>query len=174
VIVAGVPLGGGRFRIGPLRPGSYRVEASDGVNEPIEAVGHGTAFEVDREEISATITMDRGASIRGVVVDRSNEPIPDTWVSATCQEVMDPLWARALVMRPKHTMSDEKGQFELKGLRPDARCTVHGERPDGLSGSKVDIGAGEDVVVALTEAAPSSQPAVGNMRAPQGGGQARR
>jgi hypothetical protein len=155
-VFGGVSLGRGRFRLGPLPPGRYEVHASDGVNEPIRAGGPSGVFDVDRGVVAAMITVDRSGSIRGVVVDQSHQPVPDTWVSAQCQETaVDPIWARTLAGRPKQTMSDKEGRFVVKDLRADARCTVRAEQPFGLAGGKSDVSAGDDIVVALTEVAES-------------------
>jgi hypothetical protein len=153
-----VALGNGRFRIDHLPPGKYRVQAADGVNPPFEAADvAGGIFEVSRGVVNATITVDRDATIHGRVVDSSGQPIPDTWVSASCktaaaEALPGPSFGRRF--RPfaaKRTISSRDGQFTLRDLESTAICSLRAEQPFGMDGLKDNVSAGtDDVVVTLT------------------------
>jgi hypothetical protein len=156
----GVPLGSGRFRLGPLASGRYKVQAVDGVNPPFEAASpSGPIVEVTRGVAEATILVDRGASIRGLVVDKSNQPVPDTWVTAMCEagpgSEATPLRFPAATgpFRGKRTMSDKDGRFTVGGLRVSGLCAVRADEPYGLTGTKADVRPGDEVIVALTDPA---------------------
>jgi hypothetical protein len=153
-----IPLGNGRFQIGHLPPGRYRVQAADGVNPPFEASGPpGGILQVSKGVVDATIVVNRGASVRGRVVDPSSQPAPDTWVSASCKRTVasetppGPSFGRKL--RPfagKRTITNQDGQFTLKDLEDSAVCTVRAEQPFGMAGMTYDVSPGaSDVVVAL-------------------------
>jgi hypothetical protein len=154
--VAGVSLGGGRFRIGPLLPGHYVVEAIDGVNPPSRAEGRGGDISIaGSTAVETTILVDRAASIRGTVVDGSGQPVPDVWVSATCRregaDTATPETSLPLV-RPasaRRVVSDPSGRFSVPGLERETVCVVRAEQPYGAAGLKRDARPGDDVVVAL-------------------------
>jgi hypothetical protein len=73
----GVPLGDGSFRLGPLPLGRYVVQASDGVNPYFEGQKPGGVVEVVGGVATETIVVERTGSIRGVLVDPSNQPMAD-------------------------------------------------------------------------------------------------
>jgi protocatechuate 3,4-dioxygenase beta subunit len=136
----GVAVGGGRFRIGPLPDGIYRLEVSDGVNPPTPAgdspkatvrIASGADVEVD-------ITLDRGATLRGRVVDEARQPVADAWVSAVCTgSTKSPtlgLGAGIASSGGSRVLSDLDGRFVLRQLAPAAECTVRAEQPYASAG----------------------------------------
>ncbi len=155
-----VPLGNGTFRIGHLRRGKYRVQANDGVNPPFEAGGAGHTVDVASAIVNVTIMVDRGAIIRGRVVDPSGEPMPDSWVSASCKASDSERPSLELSLghkfRPfasRRTVSDKDGQFVLRGLEEGIFCSVRAEQPFGMVGEKGDVRPGvHDLIVALAPA----------------------
>jgi hypothetical protein len=158
-----VALGDGRFRIPHLPRGEYRVQAADGVNPPFEAGGPaGGTFQVSTEVTHVTITVDRSANIRGRVVDAAGQPMPDTWVSASCKPSeleARPTLAFGPRLRPftnKRTITNQEGQFTLNDLAPHTLCTVRAEQPFDLLGTKENVPAGvSDVLVGLAPVEPS-------------------
>ncbi len=149
----GVALGDGRFRIGPIEPGTYSVQASDGVNPPWDA-GGGFA-QVAHGIVNASIVLKRDGRIRGVVVDASSQPMPDTWVGATCEGDSSPghptktFRGSGRQSAAARVMTDKEGRFEIGGLERTAVCTVRAEQPFGLAGEKIDVTPGDDVRVAI-------------------------
>ena len=153
--VAAVALGDGRFRIGPLSDGVYRVEATDGVNPPATTNTEVTAG-APRQ---TTIVLDRGDAIRGRVVDGANQPVPDTWVSATCRQ--DGAGAENQPRAPprgRRVVSDPQGRFTVGALQHGTLCTVRAEQPYGSAALKEDVRPGDDVTLAL--------PDLGTLRGP--------
>jgi Carboxypeptidase regulatory-like domain len=149
----GIALGGGRFRIGPLASGQYRVQASDGVNPPFE--GNSAGLSVGRGVVTTTIAVDRAGTIRGVVLDPSSQPVPDTWVSATCDAPTSGAAAQTAFHKrapptARRTMTAKDGRFSIRDLLADAVCSVRAEEPYGRAGMKSDVHPGDDVAVRLT------------------------
>jgi hypothetical protein len=146
--VAAVALGDGHFRIAPLTEGSYRIEATDGVNPPATAntaVATGAARET-------TIVLDRGVGIRGRVVDGANQPVPDTWVSAACRQDGAPAEVGARPPTPaKRVVSDPQGRFAIANLQRGTLCSVRAEQPRGSLALKEGVRPGDDVTLALPE-----------------------
>ena len=156
-----IGLGSGRFRIGPLAAGRYKLEANDGGNPPFEATTPSGTIEVGSGVASAAIRVDRGASIHGIIVDQSKQPIPDTWVSATCgkapgQPSPAHLFGRAPPYATKRTMSGRDGHFTISDVQVNTFCTVRAEEPYGLVGTINDVRPGDDVSVSLTEDAKAA------------------
>ena len=146
--VAAVALGDGHFRIAPLPEGSYRIEASDGVNPPATAstaVGTGAARQT-------TIVLDRDLGIRGRIVDGANQPAPDTWVSATCRQDGTAAEDGARPPTPtRRVVSDSQGRFAVANLQRGTLCLVRAERPHGSLALKEDVRPGDDVTLALPD-----------------------
>ncbi|MGH7271889.1 MAG: carboxypeptidase-like regulatory domain-containing protein, partial [Polyangiaceae bacterium] len=155
--VPGVSLGDGRFRVGPLAQGRYRVEVADGVNPPVQADrAPGGLVEVASGIVEATVTLDRGESLRGRVVDGKGQAVPDVWVSATCRGDggAAKAGADALVMLSsggsgRRVVSGPEGRFAIGGLAARELCTVRAEQPYGAVGLARDARPGDDVTVTL-------------------------
>jgi protocatechuate 3,4-dioxygenase beta subunit len=153
-----VPLGNGRFRIGPLAPGRFQVRVSDGVNPPPTANGsRGGLVSVGTGVVQMAVTLERNGSIRGRIVDASNQPLPDVWVSADCQQEGASTPLDMLRRHPPpgyaasggRVVSDPEGRFTLRGLAHDAPCKLRAEQPNGSIGLKRDARSGDDVVISL-------------------------
>jgi hypothetical protein len=164
-----IALGNGRFRIGHLPPGKYRVQAADGVNLPFEASSPASGIvEVSSGVVEVTITVDRSARIRGRVLDSNGQPVPDSWVSASCKRTTAsaaptlPFGPRLRPFTAKRTITNQDGQFTLSDLERSALCTVRAEQPFNFNtvGLKNDVTSGvDDVVVTLApEADATAEP----------------
>ena len=168
LVIAGIPLGNGHFRIGPLEPGRYTVLANDGVNAPFvpETSSNGVVDVPRGRTVEAAITMARGASIRGLVVDASRQPLPDVWVSATCQattstsQSSSPLHPTQANRAASRVVTDEEGRFRLSSLRRDAQCAIRAEDPQGTSTMSRDVRAGDNITISLPLAGSISGTAV--------------
>jgi protocatechuate 3,4-dioxygenase beta subunit len=153
-----VALGNGRFRVGPLTPGRFHLRVSDGVNPDPSGQPDGQLVELRTGVVETTITLQRGASIRGRVVDASNQPMPNVWVSADCRprEQSSPLDAilrhppPGFVAAGRRVVSDPEGHFTLGGLALGVPCALRAEEPFGAIGLKTDARVGDDnVTIAL-------------------------
>lgn len=157
--VLGAGLGDGRFQIGPLTPGAYRVTASDGINPPREASdwSQGTV-RVGAGSVRAEVILRRSGSITGRVVDSSGQPVPDLWVTAECGSTPSTSGRRALVrstLRPgaaSRTMSDTEGRFRIDRIASEARCTLRADQSaDGGVGIAKDVRPGDDTLITMPE-----------------------
>jgi hypothetical protein len=146
-------LGNGRFQIGPLPSGSYRVRVSDGINPIAEPTDWPQGIvRVSAGVARATVVLHRGGSIRGRVVDSGGQPLPDIWVGANCSGNARPSIASA----PSHlvpsgrVLSDAEGIFRIEGLADDALCVVRAEDPGaGGVGITKNVRSGDETVVAI-------------------------
>jgi hypothetical protein len=153
-----VALGNGRFRVGPVTPGRFHLRVSDGVNPDPSGQPDGRLVEFRTGVVETTITLQRGGSISGRVVDASNQPMPNVWVSADCRprEQSSPL--DAIFRHPppgfaaagRRVVSDPEGHFTLGGLALGVPCALRAEEPFGAIGLKTDARAGgEDATISL-------------------------
>jgi Carboxypeptidase regulatory-like domain len=151
---SGVALGGGRFRIGPLDDGTYGLEATDGVNPPAPAAGSpsATVRVAGGANVEVDIALDRGAAVRGRVVDEARQAVPDAWVSASCRDpgkapsVDSPFGPPAA----SRALGDAEGHFVLRNLAAGAECTLRAEQPYGPAAVLQGVHPGDaDVVVVL-------------------------
>lgn len=152
-------IGDGRFQIGPLAPGAYRVTASDGINPPREASdwSQGTV-RVGTGSVRAEVILRRGGSLTGRVVDRSGQPLPDLWVTADCTSMAGMTGRPGLVrstLRPGaagRTMTDTEGRFRIDRIASDARCTLRADQSaDGGVGIARDVRPGDDALITMPE-----------------------
>jgi hypothetical protein len=152
--IAGISLGNGRFRLGPLASGRYRVKVSDTVNAPEPRDPSKAIVDVtSRGEVTTDVILDRSGLIRGRILDASQQPVPDVWVSVDCQ----PLGASGPPKMPNlpgflqsnRVLSDPEGRFSLGGLARDAVCTLRGEQPGSTIGLRRQARPGDDVVISL-------------------------
>ncbi|MDP9148746.1 MAG: carboxypeptidase-like regulatory domain-containing protein [Myxococcota bacterium] len=148
--IAAAPLGNGRFRIAPLSAGKYRVRVTDGVNAPVEP--ERSPIDVANSPVEALITLHRGATLRGRVVDGSRQALPDVWVSATCQtDSHGPASAFMGGASAKRVLSDTEGRFVLNGLQGRATCTVRAEDLSGAVATTHDVHPGDDAIVVISD-----------------------
>ena len=168
----GTALGNGRFQIGPLAAGAYRVQASDGLNPPAEPTDWPRGVVRVRAGVAhATVILRRGGSIRGRVVDSSGQGLPDLWVSADCSsrstdKEPSPLRSRA-PLRPgssARVVSDPEGRFRIDGLENDTSCVVRAEQPGGSIAVASKVRPGDEAVIAL----PALGSLSGTARLPDG------
>jgi hypothetical protein len=156
--LSGADLGGGRFRIGPLAPGRYTVRVSDGANPArTDAVDVSAGADVETK-----VVMDRGGRIRGRIVDRSGQPVPDAWIRSDCSsgsgrrtpgEIARLQAAAPFALRPP-TISDLQGNFEIAELSA-GRCSLQATIADGSSGVVSDVPVGDTgVIVTVAALAP--------------------
>jgi protocatechuate 3,4-dioxygenase beta subunit len=150
--VSALPMGTGRYRMGPLKRGTYEVIAADGVHA--SATGDapaGAEVQVGAGRVTETrITLRRGGAIEGQVVDETGAPVPDVWVSVASDRL-------ALAAgQTKRVLSDSEGRFLIGGLSPDAVFRVVASEPQGRGVIQRGVRAGDRLVIALTAAAERS------------------
>ncbi len=152
---AATRLGEGRYRVAPLKPGRYEVHVEDGVNPPKSG---GQYVLASGEVADSSIELDRGARIRGRVVDEDGVAFGDAWVSATAERgtSADPNTVGAQESGSSRVLTDLDGQFEIEGISDrDASYTLRAELPNGGLGVKRGVKA-PDSDVLVTVRAPGS------------------
>jgi hypothetical protein len=164
-MIAATSVGDGRYRIGPLTPGRYEVTVEDGVN-PAASAGHGTSATVTvtaGSTADAVLTIERGGSISGRVLDDAGGPKPNVWVSASQHESSDPrrlLIAGSALLRgpnPGHqALTDLDGRFHLDSLQSGALFDLRAQEVKGGAAVKRGVRTGEEVSLSF--------PAVGTLR----------
>jgi len=157
-----LPLGAGRYRLGPLPAGSYAITADDGVNPPLPPDSTpGAIASVESGRTTQTrIVLARNGVITGTVVDAHQGPLPDVWVSAKPQlNSRDPgsLHTFALAeARPQRVLTDSEGRFEIGNLAPATRFDVRALAPYGSAVMQRGVATGTELVLELPEPASIS------------------
>jgi hypothetical protein len=156
------PLGDGRYRIGPLENGRYEVKVEDHINAPVPVQGaRGRLIEVSNRVVHLNLVLDRGASIRGRVMDGEGNPVADASVSALHDSGGDSdRMAKTERMLSggrtvgQRTLTDVNGRFVIRGLAPSDRFAVRAEQAHGSADVRPGVAPGEEVT--LTLAAPGA------------------
>jgi hypothetical protein len=161
-----LPLGEGRYRLGPMPGGRYAIWAADGVNPvpvPDNTPGALVAAAAG-STVHTRIVLARAGAISGVVVDEHRSPLADVWVSARPQLNMrdgSSLHTFALSeARPQRVLSDRDGRFTLSNLAPDAQFDVRALTPYGSAAVQRNVSPGAELVIQLPEPASISGIAV--------------
>jgi len=170
----GTALGNGRFRVGPLASGRYRVEVSDAMNPPFTAErSKDGVVEIHRGLSEVPVTLDRAEKLRGTIVDHAGQPAPDVWVRAACSgggEEQPSAVEFPVQLGPdrRRAVSDTAGRFVIDGVARDRTCTVRAEQPFGAVGIRKGVHAGDDVVVTMPATGSLSGTAIDPSGAPVG------
>ncbi len=149
--VQALPLGQGRYRVGPISEGRYAITVNDGVNPPPEP---GLQVEVApgaRQPIR--LTLDRAGEIRGLVLDDRGQPAPDVWVSVKPSLTVGDRGALHTLALSQATqrrvLTDADGRFAIDRLASSARYDVRALEPYGSSVIRAGVAAGETVQLTL-------------------------
>jgi hypothetical protein len=133
---AAAGLGAGRYRASGLKPARYEVTIDDGINPTI----HSGPYDLSvGTELTTQLQLERGASIRGRVVDENAAPLADVWVSATTEnpESAAGLDAFRFAFGPRSTprvLTDVQGGFVLDRLELGSTYTLRAEQSGGAAG----------------------------------------
>jgi hypothetical protein len=147
-------LGSGRYAIGPIDPGAYRVEVRDDRNPPIVATHAGVeTFTVSRgTTIESKVVLSREGAITGRVIDADSRPVPGVWVGVERGEKglagMTTRMMRALGVAGR-ALTDHEGRFKLDQLLSHASFDLRAESSDGRSVLSGSVRAGSDLVLHL-------------------------
>jgi len=152
----------GTFEIKAVRPGRYRVSASQGWRQQLREPGKGDD-EVQGEVVhvtagdttEVTLVLERkDGVIRGQVVDEDGGPVPDAFLAAEresesaaasadrARQIVRWGWDR------KPVLSDQDGRFEIGELAP-GKYTVNANRKGGGEGFVEHVEVGSDVTVRI-------------------------
>ncbi|HKU38066.1 MAG TPA: carboxypeptidase-like regulatory domain-containing protein [Polyangiales bacterium] len=155
------PLGGGKYRVGPVGTGMYRVWASDSINPPVRAGGATREVSVFANQTTSVEVVfgGYGGRIAGQVVDSAGAPLENVYVSAVSKALGErPTGALDEQKRDHESRSritDSEGRFTLEGLAEDGVFEVTARRPLGGQALVADVKPGSEVKVVL--------PAVGSL-----------
>jgi hypothetical protein len=152
----GAAIGDGQYRVGPIAAGRYEISVDDSVNPSAAQSSRTSVLVSSRSEAEATITLDRGGSISGIVRNSAGELLADVWVSVSRAEA--PTDSRADLIAamnrsrgtsPAHrVLTDADGRFRLDSLESGASFDVRAETlKDGVAIAR-GVRSGE--VVALS------------------------
>jgi hypothetical protein len=152
----------GTFEIKAVRPGEYRVTASQGWRHQLRAPGKGDddvqgelvrVASGDTTEVTLVLERKDGV-IRGQVVDEDGGPVPDAFLAAERESEsaaasgdrarMSVRWG----WDRKPVLSDQDGRFEIEDLAP-GKYTVHANRKGGGEGIVEHVEVGADVTVRI-------------------------
>jgi hypothetical protein len=155
------PLGDGRYRIAPLKPGRYAVRVDDGLN-PSALAGEYTLRSADSVEVKASI--DRSGRIRGRVVDDQGTGVPDVWVVALASSSSPAAVAAGNPLSASggspggrgRVLTEADGRFVLDSLRAgETEYALRVEHPGGAAVTKTGVRV-SDAEVTVTFPAPGS------------------
>ncbi len=122
---------GGRFKVGGLDPGTYRVQIQTwggGRQQQLVITGDGT---VTAGATGLRLTASRGAVVSGVVVDGSGQPVVGASVTAS-----------AANRRSANANTGADGTFELTGLETDGVYTVTATHAGHIQSSAAEVRPG--------------------------------
>jgi hypothetical protein len=154
--IAGGQVAIGRYRIGPLSAGEYRVELNDGINPPFSFDSSETRVHVSAGVVSRlSLIVQRAAQIRGHVFDAQDQPVANALVRADYEPATDGFKNRIahLMLRPNPILTDTQGQFSIPKLANGARFRVFARTYDGESAEAAGVTAGtSDLTLKLVAA----------------------
>jgi len=144
--------GDGKFNIGPLPRGGYRVFGYDNKNTKI-ALNGGAAVAV-----SGTVELDFAYSepngqLQGRVIDSNGTPMPGTFVRAvsTTLDEHDERYAGIQVSLhgAQEQMTDREGRFRITGLNAQGTYDLHVDHRDGMQDVRHGVMPGTFVEIAF-------------------------
>jgi protocatechuate 3,4-dioxygenase beta subunit len=151
---AAAALGGGRYRVGPLKAGRYRVQVDDGLNPSLSSKAVTVA---DGDVVEIGLGLRRDARIRGQVLGEDGLPVPNVWVSALPTDRAGAAGALAFPIGPAaggglgRVLTDPDGRFVLARLASGALYALRADQPSGASvTTKEGVPAAESTEVVLT------------------------
>ena len=154
----GIPQGLGRFRVGPIQAGCYRVDVSDSIHPISEAADHAQRYEIDvgrRQRVTHHVILDRAAQIDGRLLSQDGSPVQDGWVSAVASgQMFDHMAvaAKRISMYAAHRVAtDHDGQFRIPKLESGRRYDLSAEGSDGVRVEHKSVVPGEQVTIRLPE-----------------------
>lgn len=137
--------------------GRFEVEVPTGAVIPIwarspESAVWTASVKSEKAETWIDIQLEDAASISGLVLARTGEPVPKAEVRAVQEGVepaphmafMGPRWAEPA------TRSDDDGRFRLTNVRPGRTSLVARSREQGNSSVILDLAAGEEATCELS------------------------
>ena len=152
----GIPQGLGRFRIGPIQAGCYRVDVGDSVHPISEVADHAQHYEIEvgrNKRVTHHVTLDRAARIEGQVLAEDGSPVQDGWVSAVASGRMVDRMAvaaeRISMYAAYRVATDHDGQFRIPKLEVGRAYDLSAEGSDGVRVEHKSVVPGERVTIRL-------------------------
>ena len=153
---AGIPLGLGRFRIGPVTAGCYRVEVNDAFHPRMERTA-GDELRIGAGQlITHHVTLNREALIEGRVLAEDGSPLPDVWVSAQASGNVADRFAVAMrrtnMYAAARVITDSEGKFRVPALDHKLAYDLTAEAANGVSALRRGVAAGGRVTITVPAA----------------------
>jgi hypothetical protein len=124
-VVMGVPVGDGRYRVGPLPAGPYTVVVEDGINPSVARGGaaDGPLMIASGSNTTLRIVLPRSGTLRGRVLDPGGHPVSNAWISTRASSIQQRSALLSLLNAPR-ALTNAAGEFEIPGLARDALYDV--------------------------------------------------
>jgi hypothetical protein len=151
-----VPLGLGRFRIGPVAAGCFRVEVNDAIHPRMQEVAGDEIRVAAGQHVTHRVTLNREAMIEGQVLAEDGSPLPDVWVGAqSIGNFADRLAVASLrtnTYAAMRVITDSDGRFRIAALERKRDYDLTVEAANGVSTLCRGVAAGARVTIKMPEA----------------------
>jgi hypothetical protein len=156
--VAGIaePRGAGRYHIGPIPAGKYRVEVRDGANPIATADGPDDFVDVRSGELQIVQVNYGGDSgrITGRVLDSAGTPLENVWAEAVPASANTDFYSQALAPRlqllKRQSLTDAEGRFAIEGLVQSASFAIVASHSLGGQARLDGVSPGQNVEITLS------------------------
>jgi len=112
----------GTFTFLAVPPGSYRLGTNKSGFFPTENIGSARVTVADNEQVTVALTMSKGGTVAGRLLDESGRPLQNMWVGALRVVAGEELWQA----HPAGTVArtDVFGRYRVESLSPGEHVIV--------------------------------------------------
>jgi hypothetical protein len=148
--------GGGRYHIGPIPAGKYRVEVRDGANPTARVDGADGWVDVRSGELSVVQVNYGGDSgrITGRVLDSAGAPLENVWAEAepasSSADFYSQILAPHLQLLKRQSLTDAEGRFAIEGLLESGTFSIVARHSLGGQARLDGVSPGQNVEVTLS------------------------